>query len=192
LRSDIDNDAAGDDKDGATVLPFRRVPLEEARPFENCLPALDLKVAASTFAASHVEDDMPQGKAVAEPGRYDWVAIDGRTKPSRDLFVAQVVGESMNRRIPKGAWCVWRINPAGTRQGKVVLAQHADIHDPEHGGQYTVRIYESEKEPPDDGGWRYRRIILKPDSTDPAFEPILLEDLEEGALSIIAELVEVL
>ena len=118
--------------------------------------------------------------------------LEGHTKPAPDIFVAQVVGESMNRRIPNRAWCVWRLNPAGSRQGKVVLAQHRDIQDPEHGGQYTVKVYESEKQKTDDGGWRHRRVTLKPDSTDPAFQPIVLENLEEGELTIVAELVEVL
>ena len=190
LRVTDDDAAGGDDRE--RVVPFRRVPLEEARPFENCVPALDLKVVAGSFSAEQVVDGMPQPEAVAEPGRYDWVAFEGHTKPAPDIFVAQVVGESMNRRIPNRAWCVWRLNPTGSRQGKVVLAQHRDIQDPEHGGQYTVKVYESEKQQTDDGGWRHRRVTLKPDSTDPAFRPIVLEGLEEGELTVVAELVEVL
>ncbi|MCD4748581.1 MAG: hypothetical protein K8R59_04330, partial [Thermoanaerobaculales bacterium] len=168
--------------DESQALPFRRVPHEEVRPFENCVPAIDLKVAAGGFSPGQI----------VEPGLYDWVALEGRVSPASDIFVAQVVGESMNRRIPNGAWCVWRINPQGTRQGKVVLAQHHSIQDPEHGGQYTVKVYESKKEATEDGGWRHRRVILKPDSTDQAFEPIVLQDLDEGELIIVAELVEVL
>ncbi len=120
--------------------------------------------------------------------------LEGKTRPAPGLFVALVVGESMNRRIPNGAWCVWRLNPTGTKQGRVVLAQHRDIQDPEHGGTYTVKVYESEKVETEDGGWRHKRITLKPHSTDPSFAPIVLEidDLEEGELEIIAELVEVL
>ena len=55
----------------------------------------------------------------------DWV------RPQPGLFVAQVVGESMNRRIPNGAWRLFRANPAGSRQGKVVVVQHRSIADPE-------------------------------------------------------------
>ena len=98
----------------------------------------------------------------------------------------------MNRQIPDGSWCVWRLNPAGTRQGKTVLAQHRDICDPEHVGSFTVKIYESKKEATPDGSWRHTEVILKPDSTDPSFEPIVLKNLEEGELVIIAEIVEVL
>jgi len=166
---------------GGPGLPFRRVPPGKVDPYRNCVPAVDLKVAAGGFAPGE-----------AEPGRYDWVALDGGVTPAPDLFVAQVVGESMNRRIPNGAWCLWRLNPAGTRQGKVVLAQSRNIEDPEHGGQYTVKVYDSEKVAAEDGGWQHERITLKPDSTDPAFEPLVREGGDGADLRIVAELVEVL
>jgi hypothetical protein len=146
------------------------------------VPLIPLKAAAGAFSETQTLDD----------GDCEWVELEGRTRPAPGLFVAQVVGESMNRRIPNGAWCLWRTNPGGTRQGKVVLAQHRAIDDPELGGRFTVKVYESEKVAADDGGWRHAVIRLKPDSTDPAFEPIVLEDLEDGELSIIAALVEVL
>ncbi len=85
-----------------------------------------------------------------------------------------------------------RTNPAGTRQGKVVLAEHRDIQDPELGGRYTVKVYESEKGPDDEGGWTHQVVRLKPDSTEPGFEPIVLRGLDDGELRIVAELVDVL
>lgn len=162
---------------------LRLVADDELQPFVNAVPVLELKVAAGDFSIDQV---------VAAPGDFEWVALDGKTSPGAGLFIAQVVGESMNRRIPNGAWCLWRANPAGTRQGKVVLAQHGDINDPELGGRYTVKVYESEKVATDDGGWRHSVVRLKPDSDDPSFEPIVFENLEEGELAIVAELVEVL
>ena len=166
----------------AEVVPFRRLQASEVVPYENAVPLYELKVAAGRFSEDQVVTEAD----------CEWVALDGRLSPAPDLFVAQVVGESMNRRIPNGAWCVWRLNPSGTRQGKVVLAQHRDINDPEHGGQYTVKVYDSEKEATQDGGWQHTRITLKPDSTDAAFTPIVLENLEDGELTIVAELLEVL
>ena len=166
----------------AEVVPFRRLQASEVLPYENAVPLYELKVAAGRFS----------GDQVVPEADCEWVAPGGQTSPAPDLFVAQVVGESMNRSIPNGAWCVWRLNPSGTRQGKVVLAQHRDIHDPEHGGQYTVKVYESDKKATEDGGWRHTRITLKPDSTDPAFAPIILENTEDGELAIVAELLEVL
>jgi len=60
------------------------------------------------------------------------------------------------------------------------------------GGHYTVKVYASEKEQLSDGTWRHRRVVLRPDSTDPAFEPIVLENVREEEVQIIAELVEAL
>ncbi len=147
---------------GDVVLPFWRLEQDEVRQFENCVPLHDLKVAAGRFSESQQVDAVPGHGDLGALDEYDWVAFDGRTRPSMDIFVAQVVGESMNRRIPNGAWCVWRLNPTGTRQGRVVLAQHRDIQDPEHGGTFTVKIYESEKVGTEDGGWRHTRVTLKP------------------------------
>jgi type I restriction enzyme R subunit len=177
---------------GAVVLPFRRVAAEDVEPFVNAVPMYDLKVAAGRFSSEQVVDEVPQHGEVEDPANYDWVTFDARSRPARGLFVAQVVGESMNTRIPNGAYCVWRLSPAGSRQGKVVLAQHRDINDHELGGHYTVKVYESVKEHFDDGTWRHKRITLKPSSSDPSFQPIVFEDIEEGELQIVAELVEVL
>jgi type I restriction enzyme R subunit len=171
------------DPRSTATLHLRRLAQSEVEPFVNSVPLFELEVAAGSFSAEQI---------VATPGDFEWVALEGRAQPAPGLFVARVVGESMNRRIPPGAWCLWRANPEGTRQGKVVLAQHRDINDPEFGGRYTVKVYQSEKVRTEDGGWQHRVVRLEPDSSDPSFEPIVFEDLEEDELSIIAELVEVL
>ena len=178
----------------ATVIPFRLLKRPEIKPFENCVPLYDLKVAAGHFSEQQTIDGVPDHGDMENADNFDWVTFEGRTPPAPGLFVAQVIGESMNRRIPNGAWCVWKFNPTGSKQGRVVLAQHRDIQDPEHGGTYTVKVYESEKLGTEEGEWRHTRIMLKPSSTDPGFEPIVLEidSLEEGELRIIAELVKVL
>ena len=156
------------------------VPKPDER-YVTCVPVLTLKAAAGTFSDSQALD----------LDECEWVELEGRVRPAQGLFVAQVLGESMNRRIPNGAWCLWRANPTGSRNGKIVLAQHRDIEDPEFGGRYTVKIYESEKAQSDDS-WGHSVVRLKPDSDEPSFEPIVLEDIEDGDLRVIAEFVEVL
>ena len=183
LKDQQDMGAAPDN-----VLPFKRVRLEDVKPFENCIPALDLKVAAGHFTSGEAE---PYHLAKTDPGRFDWVSVPGQ-KPRPDLFVAQVVGESMNRRIPNGAWCLWKLNPTGSREGKIVLAQHRDISDPEHGGHYTVKVYSSEKVRDEDGGWRHVSVTLSPDSTSPEFLPIVLSGESSVTLSLVAGFVRVL
>ena len=98
----------------------------------------------------------------------------------------------MNRGIPNGAYCVFRHPVEGSRQGKVVLVQSRGIQDKDHGGQYTVKRYESDKVPDGEGSWRHAEIRHLPDSTDPQYQPLVLRDDKARDLTVIAELVEVL
>lgn len=178
---EVPEPAIATEKQEREVFPFRPVSLDDHRPFVDCIPLYSLEVAAGGFG----ETQMPEPAA--------WVVPEGRTKLAPDLFVAQVVGESMNRRIPNGAFCVFRHPVEGSRQGRVVLVQHHDISDPETGGSYTVKIYESTKWRAAGGEWGHVDITLRPDSRDALFHPIHLTDVaHEAEIRVIAELVEVL
>ncbi len=166
--------------DNAVVLPFRRLLPTEVKPFENCVPLYDLKVAAGQFSEEQQVEDV------------EWVELPDAFRPQAGLFVAQVVGESMNRRIPNGAWCLFRKNPVGTRRGKVVLVQHREIADADSGGHYTVKVYESRKEMAADGSWQHASIVLRPDSSMQGYEEIVLSADQVEDLRVVAELVAVL
>jgi hypothetical protein len=146
------------------------------------VPVIDLRFAAGAFSALQALDDHAD----------DWVDVPDWIRPQPDLFVAQVIGESMNRRIPNGAWCLFRANPGGTREGKVVVVQHRSIADPETGGRYTIKVYSSEKVQAEDG-WRHSRITLSPDSDRAEFKPIVIDLAgEHEGFSVLAELLTVL
>lgn len=162
------------------IAPFEIVPDYEARPYDNCVPLLSLKAAAGQIG----------DERAVEPEA--WVKPNGRTKPSRGLFVAQVVGESMNRRIRNGSYCVFRYPVEGSRQGRVVLVEHRDISDPDLEGPFTLKIWESDKETVEDESWRHSEIRLKPDTTTSGYEPIVLRDISEDEIRVVAELLEVL
>lgn len=167
----------------SNVIPLRRVTKEERRAGVAAAPVIDLRFAAGAFSDVQALED----------GADEWVALPDWVRPQPGLFVAQVVGESMNRRIPNGAWCLFRANPTGTRQGKVVVVQHRSIADPETGGRYTVKLYTSEKAPVEEGGWRHERITLHPDSDRPGFVPIeLAAGDDEDGFRVIAEMLTVL
>src|SRR5262249_10736098 len=103
-------------KHEAMVVPLRRVTQEE-RVNLHAVPLIDLKIAAGQFGNAqsfNVE-------------AVEWVEVPDWVSKQPGLFVAQVIGESMNRRIPNGSWCLFRANPQGTRSGKVVVAQHHSI-----------------------------------------------------------------
>lgn len=176
---------------GQPPLPFERVPPPELRRYENAVPVFDLRAAAGTFTEfqSMLQTDDPEGTG---HGSIDWVALPESFRPRPGLFLMQVVGESMNRRIPNGSWCLFRAAPAGWKSGKVVLAELREGSDPELGGRYTVKAYRSEKVASEEGEWQHERVILSPDSDRGGFEAIVLEPEHEGRVRIVAELVAVL
>jgi type I restriction enzyme R subunit len=144
-----------------------------------CVPLVPLKAAAGAFGdPQHVEDD-----------GFEWVAVESRHRLRRGMFVAQVVGKSMEPAIPDGSYCLFVAPVEGTRQGKTVIVQLRDATDPETGERYTVKRYESEKEKHGDS-WRHTRVTLKP--VNPDFQPIVLTGADEQQLRVVAELVEVL
>jgi DUF2075 family protein len=165
------------------VVPLRSVSKEERAAGVIAAPVVDLRFAAGSF--SDVQ--------AFEEGAEKWVALPDWVRPQPGLFVAQVIGESMNRRIPNGSWCLFRLNPTGTREGKVVVVQHRAISDPETGGRYTIKRYESKKVVTEDGNWRHQLITLHPDSDQPEFKPLVIE-LNDGddEFSVVAEMLMVL
>ena len=158
--------------------PFRRVTPREEDKYRTCVPLLTLKAAAGAFG--DVQAVEPDG----------WVEPNTKRRLRPGMFVAQVVGRSMEPRIPDGGWCLFQSPVEGSRRGRVVLVEHRDIDDPETGGSYTVKRYESDKESDGAGSWRHTEIRLLPENLD--FAPIILRDIRDDKFHVIAEVVEVL
>lgn len=173
-------------------LTLKILNAKNVHPYQNSVPIYDLAIAAGTFSASQEVNEVPNYDDIGSIEEFDWVELPDVFRPQKGLFVAKVVGESMNRRIPNGSWCLFKFSTGGTRQGKVVLVQHRDLEDIDTGGHYTIKVYESEKEILEDGGWQHKKITLKPDTTAPGYEPIELSNQEMGSFKVIAELVAVL
>jgi type I restriction enzyme, R subunit len=147
--------------------------------YAKCVPLVPLKAAAGAFGdPQHVTDE-----------DFEWVEVDSERRLRPGMFVAQVVGRSMEPGIVDGSYCLFVAPVTGSRHGRTVLVQLRDATDPETGHRYTVKRYESEKARAGDS-WRHTKITLKP--TNPAYAPIVLEDVEEDSVQVIAELVEVL
>jgi uncharacterized protein len=163
-------------------LELRVLPSEEVRPFENAVPIYDIAAAAGGFSAQQ------------DAHEHDWVELPADFRPQPGQFVLQVIGESMNRRIPDGAWCLFRQDPGGTRNGKVVVVEHREIDDPDTGGSYTVKLYRSERSPDaeSEAGWRHKRITLSPDTDLDGYDDIVFEGESAGELTVVGELVALL
>ena len=179
LRSD--DTCGGAEHAGSGALP-PRLRIVEPQPEERyltCVPLVPLKAATGSFSdPQHIDDD-----------DFAWVVVETKRRLRRGMFVAQVVGKSMEPTIPDGAYCLFAAPVEGTRQGKTVLVQMRDAADPESGERYTVKRYESEKAG-DGDSWHHTTIILKPVNAD--FKPIILTGTDEGPLQVVAEVVEVL
>lgn len=160
-------------------LTLRLLKSEEVKPYENAVPIFDLKIAAGQFGEKQQIED------------YDWVELPDSFRPQQGHFVTRVVGESMNRRIPNGAWCLFKANPGGSRNGKIVIVQQRDIQDPDTGESFTIKRYHSEKVIHGDS-WHHKRIVLEPESNINTYEPIELDNEISTELKVIGELIAVL
>jgi hypothetical protein len=166
----------------SNVIPLRIVTATERAVGKNAAPLIELRFAAGSFSEAQS----------LEEGAQEWVELPDWIPYQPGFFVAQVVGESMNKRIPNGAWCLFRAAPGGTRNGKIVVVQHRSIDDPETGGSYTIKRYSSEKVMEPDGTWRHTRVELWPETDNPGFEAIVLEVGEDEEFSVVAEMLTVL
>jgi type I restriction enzyme R subunit len=178
---------------GGEVLPFKRLYQPEAKPYVNCVPVyFDLAAAAGAFGASlQVEEPFlhPDGDQAPHVG---WAALSGGRKPTRDLFVARVVGESLNRRVPNGSWCLWQLKPELKGDGTdVVLAELPESQDSEM-GSFTAKVYVVGKEADSEGMMRVARVRLKPDSDQAGFEEIVVGNGGTADVKIVAKMLEVL
>jgi uncharacterized protein len=145
------------------------VSFEQAKPYQGYVPIFDLEIAAQN---------------------NEWVQLPEHINTTQGMFVTRVVGESMNKRIINGSWCLFKANPGGSRNGKIVLVQHRDIEDPDHGGTYTVKTYHSEKIE-EDGVLVNQRIVLKPETNAYGYSPIFIgNDGEE--LVVVGEFLSVM
>ena len=78
-----------------------------------------------------------------ESAAEDWVPAPEGMHLSPDLFVAHVVGRSMEPRIPDGSLNLFRLHPVGSRQGKILLIERFGVLD--ETARYTIKRYTSRK-----------------------------------------------
>jgi type I restriction enzyme R subunit len=163
--------------DDKKVLFFSDVVLEGS--FEDgFLPVYDLQAVATTFK----EQTTPRVKG--------WKPMPDGRRLNKDMFIAQVVGKSMEPTIPDGSWCLFRFERGGSRNGLVVLIESRLVADPETNLKFTIKRYKSTKEDLGDGQWRHTQIILSPDNK--TFRDIVLENVEGDDFRVVAEFLEVL
>lgn len=142
------------------------------------LPLYSLKAACGYFG---------EGEMVEESG---WVRVDSLGRLNRNMFVVRASGTSMEPRIHDGDFCVFRANPAGSREGKIVLVQNHGDYDSDYGGSYTIKQYSSRKTYDDDGGWMHESISLLPLNHN--YRPIILNEGNMEEFRVIGEFLGVI
>jgi SOS-response transcriptional repressor LexA len=169
----------------AKIYPFPLI-FPSAANFEaygNCVPISTLKAAAGLWS-----EEQADLEALAD-NADEWALLAGR-KLTNGMFVAQVVGKSMEPLVPDGSYCLFRPVTGGSKQGRKLLVWHSGVTDAETGGQYTLKVYQSQKLASDDEELQNAQVVLTP--LNPDFSPIVLDACDEGAVRAIAEFVRVL
>lgn len=164
----------------AVVLPFRLVQPKRGDHFRTCVPLASLRAAAGQWS---------EEQASLDPGEWasEWITWDDAPAFEEGMFVARVHGASMEPLVPDGAYCLFRAPRPGSRQGRKLLVWHSGVDDPHTGGQFTFKVYTSEKVRSGEEGWAHQRVVLKP--VNPAYDPIVLTPEDEGEVKVIAEFV---
>jgi len=152
--------------------------IPEASYKDGYLPIYDLQAVATAFK----EQPIPNIKG--------WKPMPDKRHLTEDMFIAQVVGKSMDPTIQDGSWCLFRFERGGSRNGLIVLVESRLVKDPETHQSFTIKRYRSEKEDLGSGQWRHKRITLSPANKN--FKDIILKDVSEDDFKVIAEFIQVL
>lgn len=167
LASYIKNETSGKSLTIIEEEPILRVlDFQKVEPYKNAIPLVDIQAAAGSFSE------------IQQHSELTWVEVPEGIRVREGDFICQVVGDSMNKRIPNGSYCLFKKDHGGSRNGMIVLVESRDIKDSEFGSGYTVKEYQSIKNISDDGTSRHESIILKPLSTNKEYTNIVLTEDE--------------
>ena len=137
-------------------------------PFRTHVPLYSLKAAAGGLGEEMLSEV------------EDWVRAPEGMRLDPYLFVAHVVGDSMEPRIPNGSLNLFRFHPAGSRQNKFLLIERFGVLD--ETARYTVKKYTSRKVFTGEDQWHHEQIRLVP--LNPEHQPW---DAEPTEFAVVAE-----
>jgi len=182
LEDTLSNSLRVSPRETVAVDAFSRVLDRLYREYVQDMPvarfATHLPLFSLRAAAGGLSDEM---LSEAE----DWVPAPEGLHLSMDLFVAHVEGHSMEPRIPDGSLNLFRLHPAGSRQGKILLIERFGVLD--QTARYTIKRYTSRKVYQGEDQWQHEQIRLEP--LNPAFEPW---DVDPEGFAVVAEWLRVI
>lgn len=153
-------------------IPLRILKIEEVKPYVNSVPLLDISVAAGSFSGFQIHSD------------FEWIELPFNITVKKGYFVCKVIGESMNKKIPNGSYCLFKEHNEGTRNGEIVLVKYTSLQDSDFGSGYTVKEYHSKKDITEEK-WGHQQITLKPLSFNSEYESIDIPKDESNEFKVI-------
>ena len=159
--------------------PYRIEPeVNDDVKYVDFLPLYSIRAACGYFG---------EGEDVELEG---WMKVDGLGRLNRNMYVVKAVGQSMEPLIHDGDFCVFRANPSGSRQGKIVLAQHFNYYDADYSGSYSIKKYSSSKTFDSQGNWMHESIELMPLNKD--YHSICITEENGEDFRIVGEFIGVI
>ena len=117
-----------------------------------------------------------------------WLPVPWNRSKDRNKFIVQAVGHSMEPRIHDGDYCLFERYTGGSREGKIVLAEHHGEVDSDYEGAYSIKVYHSKKVFDEDGYWQHESITLQPLNRD--YNPISINAEDADSFRIIGEFID--
>jgi len=146
---------------------------------KHTIPLFDFYAAAGSFSKLQSEKDFTE------------IEVEQKYSLDADYFACKVIGESMNKRIANGSICLFKKYSGGSRDGKILLIENRDIHDPDFNSAFTVKTYSSQKIVAEEG-WKHSVIVLKPNSYDESFKDIIINEENGKEMNVVGEFITVL
>jgi hypothetical protein len=151
----------------------------ELIPYHNALPLLNLRAAADSRYES-IEGYF------ANITDCQFVPVQGGPFPN-DRFLVRAEGDSMEPKIPDGSICLFRKDPGGSRNGKIVLCRIEGFAG--DAPLALIKLYHSERESSADTLGEAKKVILS--SLNASHPPIEIKSGEDfSILGIFERLIE--
>jgi SOS-response transcriptional repressor LexA len=145
----------------------------------NLIPLYNFYAAAGSFSEMQFEKD------------YSFIELPSNIKYNKDYFACKIVGESMNKIIPNGSICLFKLDSGGSRNGKIVLVENIDFQDPDFKSAFTIKTYSSTKEITEEG-WKHTSIVLKANSFDSSYRDIVVNEENASGMRVVGEFVSII
>jgi superfamily II DNA or RNA helicase/HKD family nuclease len=149
---------------------FKVIDFEQVMPYVNAIPLV------RAAAGSYIQFE--------DASELTWVEPPTPLNKSNRYFICEVIGESMNKVIPNGSFCLFKHYTGGSREGEIAFVESRQIQDQEFGSHYTIKEYHSKKTTVGEL-WQHESITLSPLSNDEQFKPIELSIDNGVSLKVI-------